>query len=89
MMLDTRHIMSVLSSDPDTTRPFDSAATHLTCAPDCSDALFDWTPAPRYVRVPAQRRHAPVARFDCHGLHFSPPPHCRLGLDDEGHVDST
>ena len=28
------HILSVLSADPDTTRPFGRAATQLTCAPD-------------------------------------------------------
>ena len=28
----------------------------------------DWTPAPRVIRVPAQRRHAAVARLGCPGL---------------------
>ena len=69
--LDGSHTLSVPSPDPDTTRPFDRAATQLTCAPDCSDALFDRTRAPRVVRVPVQRRHAPVARLGRHGCAFS------------------
>ena len=60
------------SSDPDTTRPFGRAATHVTCAPrgvdERSTARFDWTPAPRSVRVPGQRRRAAVARLGSQGL---------------------
>ena len=67
------HTRTVLSPDPDpdTTRPFDSA-THVTCArrgvDELSAARFDWTPAPRVVRVPAQRRRAAVAPKGSHGL---------------------
>ena len=71
-LLDTSHTLSVRSHDPDTTRPFDSATRHWTCAPrgrrEQSTARFDWTPAPRCVRVPAQRRHAAEARKGSHGL---------------------
>ena len=58
-LVDTFHTLSVRSHDPDTTISFDSATTHWTCAPrgvdERSTARFDWTPAPRVVRVPGQR----------------------------------
>ena len=64
--LDGSHTLSVLSLDPDTTRPFDRTVTHLTCAPrgvdEQSTRCVDWTPAPRPVRVPGQRLAAPPAR---------------------------
>ena len=60
------HTLSVLSPDPDTTRQFGRAATHVTCArrgvDERSTLWFDWTPAPRPVRVPGQRPEALTAR---------------------------
>ena len=64
--LNTSHTLSVRSNDPDTTLPFGRAATHQTCAPDCSDALFAWTPAPCPVRVPGQRLETLTARHVPH-----------------------
>ena len=64
--------MSVPSSDADTTQPFGRTTTHQTCAPrgvdERSTRCVDWTPAPRFVRVPAQRRRAAEARKGSHGL---------------------
>ena len=64
--LDTSHTLSLRSHDPDTTWPFGRAATQLTCAPrgvdERSTARFDWTPAPRPVRVPGQRLAAVTGR---------------------------
>jgi hypothetical protein len=63
--------LSVLSYDPDTTRPFDRMTTQKTCAPrgvDAIDARLAWTLAPRMVRVPTQRRRAAIARLGSHGL---------------------
>ena len=58
--------LSVLSHDPDTMRPFGRTATQSTCArrgvDERSTRCVDWTPAPRCVRVPAQRPAAPFAR---------------------------
>ena len=58
--------LSVLSCDADTMSPFGRAATHWTCAPrgvdEQSTHLFDWTPAPRWALVPAQRLEAGAGR---------------------------
>ena len=61
------HTLSVRSADPDTTVPFDRmATTHWTCAPrgvdERSTRCVDWTPAPRFARVPGQRPEALTAR---------------------------
>ena len=38
--------------------------------------VSDWTPAPRFVRVPAQRRRAAEARKGSHGLRNKCSKHC-------------
>ena len=69
--LDTSQTLSVLSLEPDTTRPFGRTATQMTCAPrgvdEQSTRCVDWTPAPHGSRVPGQRPAAPTSR------HFPDP----------------
>ena len=78
--LDTSHTLSVWSlyPPPETTWPFDSAATQLTCArrgvDERSTCCVDWTPAPCSVRVPAQRPEAPTARHVPHLERVVPHP---------------
>ena len=86
------HTLSVRSPDPDTRRQCDRTTTQLTCSPDCSDALFDRTPAPHGERVIAQRRHAADARLGCHGLRIpssfslSSRPRCWVRENDQARM---